>query len=293
MITKEEFLNQIKKDILPNLNSKGYFLSLLKTKNRLTKTLLLGFGVILIISLLNPLNLNNYFIISLWILYCSIFYTFLKTIIKIKSFELSILPTVLSYFDFLEIPHYINETALKKSHLFSKTPNELSSIFKGKTKQSEFIMGEATTKSENILLISVPYSNTESQTIIYNCPEIFKSSVLGFEKIDTLFSHNWFDENVIFSKNKNLTTLLITPDFITKQEQIKKLFLPALGTSKIDISIFDKQMLLAIYTEKTTLNLIPHIYHDINQAEKDILIIFENLYDKIESIKQAVDILTN
>lgn len=292
MITKEEFLSVIEKNVLSNTK--------LSTElSNLRRLYQISMGVFIVACVgavvLSAVKASLFFdVLVCFALFCS-FLALFKIFTRIQVVRKTIFFEALSCFGLTFSGEAIDEEFIKKTRLFGFQKMKSDELFKGVCRDKEFFVSElscAKNQWGKVVLISIPYSHATTQTLIFNSSRIFKPFVAGFEKVDAFFSHSWFDENLVFSKNKLETGMLVTYNFVDRMQKIKELF-----PNTIDITTVDGQLLLAIhvgysvYDMKRAAPLKDKLSFDLIYDELFGEAYYHNLYDNVSKIFKVVDIL--
>lgn len=293
MITKEEFLELVEKNVLDNPQIRGEFFKLKRLyKFNLCLFLIGMLGAVIVSSVVSgPLIFVLFFNVLMFYSFFGLFNVFSR----VQVIKKSIFFDASACLGLKFLSDEIGDEFIKKTRLFGFQKMKSDMMFQGACWDKSFFVSELSylkNQRQKVLLFALEYPYTNNQTLIFNCSSIFKPFVAGFEKVDALFSHSWFDENLIFSKNKLETEMLVTYNFVDKIQKIKELF-PYL----IDISAFNGQLFLAIYVGQSVCEprrFVPAskrlnfdlIYEDLfgNQY-------YHDLYDHLSNINKAAEIL--
>ncbi len=310
MITKEEFLKRVKDNILPILKEKASIRLKLKRKRKLNIWLL-----ILCISCAGCLgqldkigiqtHWSGFLLVVIGLVIFFIQNKKLKTAIRAEKKD--IFTQSLKWLDLYPENKKIDSEFVKKSKLFSLANLDLEDGFSGRGKYSNFYVSELhfieNKKPKHVLLLSIPYLNVKSQTMVYHTSLLKKPFTFGFKKIVLPQMGSWNEKNIVVSKDKKEAEFLLTPAFLKKLAEVQELYQQIALTlfkgffvaidqepkllPRIDLSFFDGQLLLAIHLGVNVFELF-----DVNLSSDDLKP-FEDFYFSIEKILKSVAILEN
>ena len=304
MITKDEFTRYMTEVVLPQVGGMEAVEAFKKLRFRLLVGILLSimpcfFGVFIT----NSFGFWGYFTILLSLL----IFGFLTLVwcqlrLKIKMFQNDILTGALAGLNFEPAEQIFHADFLKQSRL-PFLGQKIENTFKGRGVYKDFYMTSSVLERNDksfapLLLILIPFQSATSQVVALNQKMAFKFSLFGFSKIDPLFSHAWFDENLVFAKNKEMAPFIITANFVDKIEKVKQILqendseTAEVLKPRIDISFFNGQMLMAIYTQTKFFDLFDFSSLDKKNMPQDPILTFEKFYSQAEKVEKVIDILS-
>ena len=204
----------------------------------------------------------------------------------------------LSVFGFQRVQGVFKKSFLEKSKLMPEK-YKFDFEFKGQGVEKEFyaasvVTGKKGTEKHNLLL-AIPCVAANNHILIYNQNWMLKFFVSGYEKVEALFSHKMFDENIIFAKNGQLASLVLNEEFANRLDQMKQ-NLSAKSTDldqadnlvpRIDLAFYEGQLLIYVYDYA--------LYFDpFDTREKPTTTAqdFTNLYERFKKFNETIQILT-
>lgn len=318
-ITKEEFLKRVKDNILPILKEKDYIRLKLKRKSKLNIWLLiLSVGCAACLGFLDKIGLQTHWGWFLFVMISLMIFFVQDKKIKaaVRAEKKDIFMQCLKWMDLYPENEKIDSAFVKKSKLFSLANIDLEDGFSGRCMHSNFYVSELHFIENKwkkhelfhkgktpVLLLSIPYLNVKSQTMVYHTSLLKKPFTFGFKKIVLPQMGGWNEKNIVVSKDKKEAEFLLTPSFLKKLAEAQELYRQIALTlfkgffvaidqdpnllPRIDLSFFDGQLFLAIHLDVNVFELF-----DLSLSSDDLKP-FEDFYFSIEKILESVAILEN
>ena len=217
----------------------------------------------------------------------------------VKKRKNEILPLCFAYLgNFKNKQERITEDYIKKCKIYrSWNSFDTDESFQGQFGDTGFSLLEATIKQKNRRKNKIIFSGSfiaikmhkkvAGHSVVINCDKrsifdqlnIFDEKHAGLEKVE-IEDGEFMNEHQIYSNNQIEVRYILTPAFIERLKELKKVF----NASRIDMAFFNGYALLAVHTD----NLFDTFTIDRPVTDTTI---FSQFYDEMQALGKLIDTL--